>query len=316
VKFFNIDCHISVVADIKNIFEDLGHNVDHWSLSGHKWVFGLPPCPSSVITEDNWKSLDEAMVDRFYKEHASELDQYDAFICGYPPCFLKLFERFNKPIIVVAATRYDFPFCYDPDRLNWLEDSLNNNKNLILVANNHFDKNYCEHFLSSKWEHIPSLCAYTGAAWSNSNVESVVFSKFSIDIANCIHQSLLKSYRWEDLYGYKSILHFPYNVSTMSIFEQSYAGVPLLFPSLDFAMQLLQAGFPIFSEIVFPNQHLERQAPIFLTREWLELSDFYCGVIDVNYFDDSMSISESQISAPAKNKDLVYSKWSTILEKL
>lgn len=316
MKFFNIDCHISVVADIKNIFEDLGHNVDHWSLSGHKWVFGLPPCPSSVITEDNWKSLDEAMVDRFYKEHASELDQYDAFICGYPPCFLKLFERFNKPIIVVAATRYDFPFCYDPDRLNWLEDSLNNNKNLILVANNHFDKNYCEHFLSSKWEHIPSLCAYTGAAWSNSNVESVVFSKFSIDIANCIHQSLLKSYRWEDLYGYKSILHFPYNVSTMSIFEQSYAGVPLLFPSLDFAMQLLQAGFPIFSEIVFPNQHLERQAPIFLTREWLELSDFYCGVIDVNYFDDSMSISESQISAPAKNKDLVYSKWSTILEKL
>ena len=316
MKFFNIDCHISVVADIKNIFEDLGHNVDHWSLSGHKWVFGLPPCPSSVITEDNWKSLDEAMVDRFYKEHASELDQYDAFICGYPPCFLKLFERFNTPIIVVAATRYDFPFCYDPDRLNWLEDSLNNNKNLILVANNHFDKNYCEHFLSSKWEHIPSLCAYTGAAWSNSNVESVVFSKFSIDIANCIHQSLLKSYRWEDLYGYKSILHFPYNVSTMSIFEQSYAGVPLLFPSLDFAMQLLQAGFPIFSEIVFPNQHLERQAPIFLTREWLELSDFYCGVIDVNYFDDSMSISESQISAPAKNKDLVYSKWSTILEKL
>lgn len=316
MKFFNIDCHISVIADIKNIFEGLGHTVDHWSLSGHKWVFGLPPCRSEVITEDNWKSIDEAMVDKFYKEHSAELDQYDAFICCYPPCFLKLFERFNKPIIVVAATRYDFPFCNDVGRLNWLEDSLNNNKNLILVANNLFDKKYCEHFLSSKWEHIPSLCAYTSSTWANTNPTSVVFSKFAVDIPNCIHQSRLGSYKWEDLYSHKSILHFPYNASTMSIFEQSYAGVPLFFPSIDFALALLQTGFPIFSEIVFPNSRPERQASNFLTREWLELSDFYCGVIDANYFDNSMSIIENPVTNPAKNKDLVYSKWSTILEKL
>ena len=35
MKFFNIDCHASVIADIKYIFEKLGHKVDHKSLSGH-----------------------------------------------------------------------------------------------------------------------------------------------------------------------------------------------------------------------------------------------------------------------------------------
>ena len=40
MKFFNIDLHISVIADIKKIFTDLGHEVDDWSLSGHAWAFG------------------------------------------------------------------------------------------------------------------------------------------------------------------------------------------------------------------------------------------------------------------------------------
>ena len=39
---FNIDLHISVIADLKNIFESLGHEVESKSLSGHTWVFEKP----------------------------------------------------------------------------------------------------------------------------------------------------------------------------------------------------------------------------------------------------------------------------------
>ena len=34
MKFFNIDLHVSVIADIRRIFNDLGHDVDDWTLSG------------------------------------------------------------------------------------------------------------------------------------------------------------------------------------------------------------------------------------------------------------------------------------------
>ena len=317
MRFFNIDCHVSVIADVRNIFESLGHSVDHWSLSGHKWIFNLPSSPSTVISEHNWRNLDERMVENFYQAHKSELDQYDAFICAYPPCFLKLFEKFNKPIIVIAATRYDYPFIDDIKRLAWLEDSLNNNKNLILIANNQFDQKYCEHFLTKKWKWIPSLCAYTNSKYKPTKNKSIIFSKFGIESnERILHQSQLGSYSWGDLYSYREIIHFPYNVSTMSIFEQYEAGVPLRFPSLDFAIQLIEQGCPLFSEIVFPNRNPKRQPNIFMNKDWLQYSDFYNGTIKADLF-DSLEFENSYIPVESlSNKDMIYGLWQNILDNL
>jgi hypothetical protein len=318
MNFFNIDCHISVIADIKNIFEDLGHKVDSWSLSGHKWVFNLPNCPSEIINENNWKNLNEEMVEIFYKFHKDELDKYDAFICAYPPCFLKLFEKFNKPIIVIAATRYDYPFADDPKRLAWLEESLNNNKNLILVANNQFDQKYCELFLEKKWQWIPSLCKYTNSKYKPIKNQSIIFSKFLIDFNNhdFIHQSKIHQYSWDELYSYQSIIHLPYNVSTMSIFEQYEAGVPLNFPSLEYAIELINNKIPLFSEIVFPNNNPDRQPNLFLNKKWLSYSDFYNGTIKASFFQlDNIKKPEINIDYQS-NKDIIYSLWTKILNEL
>lgn len=312
MKFFNIDCHISVISDIKNIFEQLGHKVDHWSISGHRWVFNFDPCPSPVINENNWRSIDERMVDNFYQTHKQELDQYDAFICCYPPIFLKLFEKFNKPIIVIAATRYDYPVIDEPKRLAWLEDSLNNNDNLILIANNEFDKKYCEKFLKKEWKHIPSLCDYTQARYKNLKKQSVVYSEFSFD-TNHIQKSSLGQYSWDDLFSYQSIIHFPYNVSTMSMFEQYQAGVPISVPSIDFAIEMIHSNIPLFSQIVFSNSRQDRQAYNFLNKEWLSYSDFYNGTIECSYF-NSMEENAKIIIPQRSNKEKIFSLWSNILK--
>lgn len=314
MKFFNLDCHVSVIADIKNIFEDLGHTVDQWSLSGHRWLFDLPECKSPVINVNNWKDIDEKMVDEFYKTHKKELDKYDAFICAYPPCFLKLFEKFNKPIIVIAATRYDHPFTNDPKRLEWLEDSLNNNKNLILIANNQFDQKYCEKFLTSKWKWIPSLCNYTNTKHSQKNDKYILFSKFNLENlpSNWIYQHQLGAYKWSDLYSSKGIIHFPYNVSTMSIFEQYQAKVPLYFPSLDTSIKFIEKGIPIFSEIVFPNNSKDRQSSLFLNKEWLSYSDFYNGTIKANYFEDIDAENTNEILNNS-NFEKIMNSWDRII---
>lgn len=315
MKFFNIDCHVSVIADIKNIFESLGHTVESWCLSGHRWVFNLPECKSPVINSSNWKSLDEKMAEDFYTAHKDDLDKYDAFICAYPPCFLKLFEKFNKPIIVIAATRYDYPYTNDTVRLSWLEDSLRNNKNIIKIANNQFDQKYCEHFIGNKWEWIPSLCDYTNARYKPTLSKSVLFSKFDIERSDqIVHQNELGRYTWEDLYSYDSIIHLPYNVSTMSIFEQYQAGVPLNFPSLDFALGLINSGVQLFSEIVFPNNLSDRRASNFLNKDWLKYCDFYNGTIKVNLFNSDFDFS-NQVT-PKSNKEIVLSKWEKLLHLL
>jgi hypothetical protein len=314
MKFFNLDCHISVIADIKNIFENLGHQVDTWSLSEHRWVFNLAECKSPIINYNNWKNLDEKMVDNFYEFHKEELDKYDAFICTHHIFFLKLFERFRKPIIVVASTRYEYP-CFSDEKLIWLEDSLKNNNNLILIANNQFDQKYCEYFLKKEWQWIPSLCDYTKFKYNPSKKESIIFSKFAIKAnKNFLHQSELGRYTWQDLYSYKKIIHFPYNVSTMSIFEQYQANVPLSFPSLDLSLNLIEQGFPLFSEIVFPNQNLNRQAKFFINKEWLSYSDFYNGTIISDLFE---SFEDQKIKlVNSSNKTIIYNAWESILKKI
>ncbi len=314
MKFFNIDCHISVIADIKNIFENLGHEVDQWSISGHRHILNLPESKSNIVNEKNWTNLDETIVDNFYETHKNELDKYDAFICCYPPCFLKLYEKFNKPIIVIAATRYEHPFTNNIQKLEWLNHSLNNNNNLILITNNEFDKKYCEKFTTKQWKWIPSLCAYTKSKYINTINKTVIFSKFNLNKnEQFIHQYELGQYKWKDLYSYKNIIHFPYNASTMSIFEQYEAGVPLLFPTLRLSLELIHNNIPIFSELVFDNNDPNKQRDLFLNEEWLKLSDFYNGTIKCHYFDsfdDAQKMTSKTLSnINTSNKDFIYNKW-------
>ncbi len=322
MKFFNIDCHISVIADIKNIFEELGHTVDHKSLSGHKWVFGFESFNSPVLKESNWKNIDQKMADHFYETHKKELDRYDAFICIYPLSFVKLFERFNKPIIAIAATRYDNPYTNEPTKLNWLNSSIEENNNIKLFSNNQFDKKYCNLFLKKECTWIPSLCDYTKAKYARRIKKSIIFSKINFGVLpdNFIHQNQLGKYTWEDLYSHERIIHFPYNASTMSIFEQYQAGVPLFFPSLELSLSLIEKGVPLFSEICFPSSNGNRQPENFLNKEWLSLSDFYNGTVECNYFDDINDIFNHNKSQPNNNmetnKDLVFSKWRSVLSEI
>ena len=50
------------------------------------------------------------MCDTFYERYQHELSVYDGFIVTHTPCFAMLYERWNKPVICVASTRYEHPF--------------------------------------------------------------------------------------------------------------------------------------------------------------------------------------------------------------
>lgn len=350
MKFFNLDLHISVIADIKNIFQDLGHEVDNWTLSGHSWVFGKQIDNVQHVNQNTWRNIDENMCDRFYETYKNQLDKYDAFIVTHTPCFSMLYERFDKPIITIASTRYEDPF--SNNMVSWikfnsyLQNSIDSGK-IIPISNNKYDAKYTEYFTDRKWETIPSLCEYTKAKYTGDKEKFIYFSKlpmqFSSDAVASKESLYPSGYSWKDLYSHKGIVHIPYNASTMSIFEQYTANVPLFFPTYEFMRELRKKHMThgVMSELswnqVFnypsrsamfkgfddPNDYANND----IMMEWVKLSDFYDqeNMPHVQLFDSYSSLNEmchtsnlKQISDNMKEHNIerkidVYNKWTQVL---
>lgn len=271
MKFFNIDVHISVIEDIKNILSEMGHEVHSLCISDHNWVFNRESCNPDVINKDTWKSIDQSLCDKFYARYRSKLSEYDGFICCYPPAFALLYEKFNKPIFIVAATRYDYPCSDSIERREWLNSkliSMIDDGQIIPIANNKYDKFYCEYFLDREFTHIPSMCDYTNSYYSGS-LDPIVSGRSNISGFN--HISSLGRYSWDKLYSHRCIIHIPYNVSIMSIFEQYTAGVPMFFPTINLGKNL--SGY--LSEMFFQTSIISCEYKALIEDSRLMLSDYY-----------------------------------------
>lgn len=305
MKFFNIDLHISVIADVKRIFNDLGHEVDDWTLSGHGWVFGRKRDKVDIIDHTNWLNLNKDMCDAFYKRYKDELNHYDGFICTHSPSFCLLYEKFKKPIITIAATRYEAPFWDDKQRWLWLNDYLQqriDNGLIIPIANNKLDKKYCEVYTNREWKHIPSLCEYTESFY-NPKQNFFIYSSFFPLHWKMRFNALIKEkrkalkpgYRWQDLAEFKGIIHIPFNASTMSIFEQYTSSMPMFFPSYEFMLKLRKSSGSrgVLNQLTWREVHnlspghiidydnnqivgdINNYGNIEEEKEWIKLSDFY-----------------------------------------
>jgi hypothetical protein len=352
LKFFNLDLHISVIGDLKNLFESYGHQVESWSISEHTWVFKNERAKVEVVNEKTWRNLDREMCDRFYEHYKDYLSQFDAFIVTNNASFALLYEKFDKPIIIVNSTRYENPFTHKPEKWAWLDAFLKKGveKNQIfIVSNNKGDRDYLKHFTGIDSEVIPSLCLYTkshhtgkkkGFIWRFPDQAFKSFTKKQMGAQKKLIQNNNLSHRhsWQELYDYQGVVHFPYQISTMSIFEQYSANVPLFFPSKKFLISLRSTHPQILSQLSFFSAE---KAPVQLNnpnnindgtvlQTWIDSADFYDpeNMPYIQYFDsfehlkkllttvDCKKISKQMQIHNEKRKQLALKKWETILEKV
>lgn len=315
MRFFNLDLHIGVIGDVKRILRTLGHDVTDWTLSAHAWVIGRKPDKIDIVNEKTWREIDRSMCDAFYQRYKSELAQYDAFIVTHTPSLAMLYERWGKPVICVASTRYEAPFYSDGKKWEEFNNFLRRQIDcgmLIPIANNKYDAAYAEYFTGRKWKVIPSLCEYTNAPYSGKKSESLYCSKFPLQRAvpgllskqAYFNPNLLirlagklglalgrRGYSWDEIASFSSVVYVPYNASIMSIFEMYASGIPMLFPSLRFALELFaeHRHEGVFSELSY-NQvyHLPPRSAIpsnpldpnnyecaTTMSQWIAKSDFY-----------------------------------------
>lgn len=356
MRFFNIDQHISVVADLKKIFSDLGHTIDDVCLSGHASVMGRQRDSVPMLDGDKWCGFVQRHAWNEFFETYPDLDQYDGFICCYPPIFSYLYKRYNKPIIIDIPIRYEYPCQSSAKDWNEFNEYLRegiSEKKIHLVANNLYDAKYTEAFLGQSVEHIPSICEYTNAMYArNKNVflyySAKPFNEFAGTNVKRKHDELKFGHTWQEVAEYAGIIHFPYNISTMSTFEQYTANIPIFCPSINFILELYKTGLlyrvleqtswnatfgrpsgsvikPLIN-VPDPNDF----ADIDSVKYWLKYADYYNNDVmpDIIQFDsfedlkrkliytDLDSVSNCMKITNAKNKELVYSKWEKILQGL
>jgi hypothetical protein len=352
MKFFNLDCHISVIADLKKTFEYLGHEVTSWSVSGHNWVFDRMPTSVDVVNQNNWQSLNQDMCDEFYQRYKDELSEYDGFICTYPPAFSMIYEKFKKPIILQIPIRYEVPFQSDINKWEYFNEYLRNGIDsgmIIPVANSEYDKRYFEFFVERECKLIPNICDYTNTIWSPIKNTFLYSSRLKInfDTSFITDKDTLHRYKWEDISGYKGIIIIPYNCSTMSIFEYYTSGIPIFCPSEEFMIDLYSKySNQVLSELTWnktfgtkePVSSIEcdrsndpnRYDNIPIMSKWIKYSDFYNKdwMPHIVYFDsfddlgkkleetDLMDIHSKMMDFNKTRKKDIYNLWKKTIEEI
>ena len=121
VKLFNIDLHMSVIADVKDTLARLYGDrvtITDWYISildteafgfpkpslilremilkehEQAWRLGIEGDPTT-LNEFSFQHIDQEMIDRFVERYRAELVKYDGFIVTHTPVFARLYGSFG-----------------------------------------------------------------------------------------------------------------------------------------------------------------------------------------------------------------------------
>ena len=245
MRFFCYDSHIAVIEDFKAACPQI--EVVDWTTSGVSAILSKPLAHPKHINLNTWGHLNMNMVQLFQREYDDILRTFDGFVVGYLSGYALIYEKYNKPVIMINACRYDIPFCFsgDTSMLSLFHKCLYrlHNKGLLwIVSNNKCDQSYTAKGLGLMSRYIPTLGTYAGIKYAPSKptflcykqgheqIEHplIVFKK-DVDKGNPL------SMPWSEFGTYKGIIHFPYEPGlTMSMFEHFSGGCPMFFPSRAF----------------------------------------------------------------------------------
>ncbi len=274
--------------------------------------------PLLILNRDNGMNPSDEIISEFYQfyQNQIEINLVDAFVCFHPAAMCELYMPFNRSIIIIASTRYELAR-FDRDQWKkWNQNliKISQDPKNIIAANNLYDAEYIRYFTGINVILLPSFCNYTNAHYNPKRKEFLLASihqkSFDLIFQNLLEQSLEQystikkiqvlpirtvylNYEYSDLTNHPAIIHVPYQVSVMSLFEQYRMNIPLVFPSLDLLTQwhyeygivsektwdqTLHGNLPngstidgVLKDVPDPNNDQNRIA----IRYWLNFSDFY-----------------------------------------
>lgn len=319
--------HVSVIQDFKTAYPDI--EVVDWCMSGAAWIMKRYTDVPSIINHMTWKELTPAMIEAFQTKYDSFLRQFDMFIVAHPTAFAMIFEKYNKPILMINTTRYDLPFCNSRDLVN-LElyrnclRRLSAQGRLHIVSNNEADRYYLFKGCGLDSSVIPSLGLYTGVKYSPKKPQFVLYHGSLPDHSLIVNRPA--RHEWSDMVQYKGIISIPYEVSLMSLFEYFTAGVPLFLPSRDY-WKSIATHENLYSLFWYWDDRLPEDLSEFKDlNAWIDRSDLYSTLQSPNtyYFDSVPHLIQLLESFEYKDDrafreahiDSVKQQWRRVFQKI
>ena len=289
MRLFCMDLHISVIADFKSLGMDV--DVTDWTLSGHAHIMGRARDNPKHINANTWQSLNPEMIANFQAEYHDFLSSFDGFIVGHAACFAQIYEKYNKPIIWINSCRFDLPYCWSGNldgRAKYIAclARLHQSELLTVVSNNKADQLYTFRATGIRPQRIPSLCLYTKMKYRPVRQTFLCYTGGCPPNPRITQKHEIGNFAWQTVAEFKGVIHFPYEISTMSLFEQFSAGCPMFFPSR--AYLTANAGqLTSISNYWGSNPMPYQYGDLSDIKNWVDLADFYDTFTSPNtqYFD-------------------------------
>jgi hypothetical protein len=257
MKLWSSDFHISPIFDIKNLLAAVDVTVIDKSLSGHCHLTNTCQHDLRILTRQNGVHLSpcrNSIRRDFYNSYRCDASftSVDAVVFTYALALAEAFMPFNKPMIIIANTRYE------AGRYTSAEMWSMWNHNLVQIAskpgnfvgaNNHYDLEYVKYFTGIKnVRYIPSYCGYVNTHYNVSRKEIILAPKREIneELANTVlgmakdrnvnivkMGSIYSKYEYSDLAKHPCFVILPYQLSFMTFFELYRMSIPLFLPSAE-----------------------------------------------------------------------------------
>jgi hypothetical protein len=248
------DFHISTIGNVKKLLQPQGVVFIDKSLSGACAVTQTCAKNLKVLTSANGISPSRRVMDRFVASYRSdpELRSADVVMCFHPAAMCELFMPLNKALFVIATTRYEMGRESAATWLAWnanLKTIAADPRNLV-AANNRYDAEYIRYFTGISAIILPSVIQmderYRGSTdtiliaplHSPGATKLQALAQASSPLVIPIAQKYPGRYTYIALCNVTAIVHLPYQLSTMSFFEQYAMGIPLLVPTPEFLWDL------------------------------------------------------------------------------
>lgn len=319
LKLFGLDHHHAVLWDAKQILRPLGVNLSFvWLCDGRPPINEALPCqiPGFLNSLDIYKPNASTKLSEETKDFLLE-DNYDGVITSHSLVTCHRLKALELPMIHINSTRFGNEWIQSPEKHKALVTSIQEllqQKKLRVVHNNQGDQQYFYQYFPSVdpsqelW--IPSLCESfarlrvkapspaKALIWdtrqlllleNKSPFMKELFTKLKTKWGDAIEsQAILmaqaKSYLPEGyLDTYTAVIHIPYNISTMSMFQQVRANIPIWVPTKRLLKQLWfdtnepnELSWTVFapgSEKEASTMDHVRKAEVL--DKWLETADFY-----------------------------------------
>ncbi|CAF1051427.1 unnamed protein product [Adineta steineri] len=354
------DFHISPIRDIKNQLASFDIAFIDKSLSGACVFTNTCEKDLKILNRTNGMSPSFTERKQFYEvyKNDSEMNQVNTFMCFHPVGMCELFMPFNRTMIIIATTRYELG---RHKKEEW--ENLNNNLRIIasnprniIAGNNLYDAEYIRYFTGIKAIVLTSLCAYTNVTYSRKKqrpfliapIHNKIFrTLFKSNLTNSLERlkvsinvkhlrEVYNRYSFRHLIQHPAIIYVPYQVSTMSLFEQYRMNIPLFFPTVDlltewhynyrvvgertwsgssgqFKNSSAISGV-LSSDIPDPNNEFDRNA----IRYWLQFADFYQWphIIHFNSIDDlAMKLTNTNLDEVSQNMKMYNANLTKTLQK-